>query len=108
MTPVSIQPMHDRVLIKRVEAKDTTTSGLIIPESAKEKPNVGMVIAVGPGRYHKMIHPVSGLDNFVRVHGLVKPGDKVLFGKYSGQDFEYEGEKYLFALEQEILGVFES
>lgn len=104
MTPVSIQPMHDRVLIKREEPKETTASGLIIPENAKEKANVGIVVAVGPGR----MFPTENGHVFVRHHLQVKAGDKVLFGKYSGQDFEYEGEKYLFALEQEILGVFES
>lgn len=97
MTPVYIQPMHNRVLLKRADPKRTTDSGLIIPENAKEKPHIGVVIAVGPGQYYKG----------VRFPLTVKSGDAVLFGKYSGQDFEFEGEKYLFVVEQEILGVFE-
>lgn len=97
MTPILIQPMHNRVLVKRADPKETTTSGLIIPESAKEKPHMGVVIAAGPGQYHKGVRfPLS-----------VKAGDAILFGKFSGQDFEYGGEKYLFLVEQEILGVFE-
>ena len=97
MTPVYITPIHNRVLLKRVEGKVTTDSGLIIPENAKEKPQIAVVIAVGPGQYF----------NGKRIPLAVKPQDVVLFGKYSGQDFEYGGEKYLFALEQELLGVLE-
>lgn len=92
-----IHPIHDRVLLKRIAEKEVTEGGIIIPQTAKEKAHIAVVVAVGPG------HMVDG----VRVKPLVKKGDVVAFGKYSGQDFDFDGETYLFVLEQEILGVFE-
>lgn len=93
-----ILPMNDRVLVHRDPPEDTTKSGIVIPDIAKEKLNRGTVIAVGPGKV---------LDSGRRVEPLVKTGDRVLFGKYSGSEFESEGEQRLFLTSEEILGVIE-
>jgi chaperonin GroES len=91
--PVNITPLHDRVLVKRIEEKETVKGGIIIPDTAKEKPQEGEVIAVGSGRREK--GETVPLD--------VKAGDRVLFGKYSGTDIKIEDEEYLILKEEEIL-----
>jgi chaperonin GroES len=90
---VNLTPLHDRVIVKRIEEKETVKGGIIIPDSAKEKPQEGEVIAVGAGRREK--GELIPLD--------VKPGDRVLFGKYGGTEIKLEGEEYLILREEEIL-----
>jgi len=90
---VNLTPLHDRVIVKRIEEKETIKGGIIIPDSAKEKPQEGEVIAVGPGKREK--GELIALD--------VKPGDRVLFGKYSGTEIKLEGEEVLILREEEIL-----
>ena len=93
---MKIRPLGDRVLIKRVAEEEKTKGGIIIPDTAKEKPQEGKVIAVGKGKRNED-GKVTPLD--------VKEGDTVLFGKYSGQEIKLEGEEYLIMREEEILGV---
>jgi chaperonin GroES len=90
---VNITPLHDRVLVRRLEEKETVKGGIIIPDTAKEKPQEGEVIAVGSGRREK--GELIPLD--------VKAGDRILFGKYSGNDIKIEDEEYLILKEDEIL-----
>jgi chaperonin GroES len=90
---VNITPLHDRVLVRRLEEKETVKGGIIIPDSAKEKPQEGEVIAVGAGRREK--GELIPLD--------VKPGDRILFGKYSGSDIKIDDEEYMILKEDEIL-----
>ena len=90
---VNITPLHDRVLVRRLEEKETVKGGIIIPDTAKEKPQEGEVIAVGNGRREK--GELIPLD--------VKPGDRILFGKYSGNDIKIDDEEYLILKEDEIL-----
>ena len=97
-TKVRIRPLHDRVIVKRIEEGDQKVGGIIIPDTAKEKPQQGEVIAVGKGKVEKD-GKVIPLD--------VKPGDTVLFGKYSGQEIKLDGEEYLIMREEEILGIVE-
>jgi chaperonin GroES len=93
---VDFVPLHDRILVRRVEEEEKTRGGLIIPETAKEKPQEGEVLAVGKGRI-KEDGKVLPLD--------VKPGDRILFGKFSGSDIVLEGEEYLIMREEEVLGL---
>lgn len=95
---MSIRPLHDRVVVKRVEAEETTASGIVLPGSATEKPDVGEVLAVGEGRRNKAGERVA-LD--------VKVGDKVIFGKYSGQTVKVDGEELLVMREEDIFGIVE-
>ena len=95
-TSVKIRPLHDRVIVSRIEEGEQKVGGIIIPDSAKEKPQQGKVIAVGKGKAEKD-GKVTPLD--------VKEGDTVLFGKYSGQEISMDGETYLIMREEEILGV---
>jgi chaperonin GroES len=90
---VNLTPLHDRVIVKRIEEKETVKGGIIIPDSAKEKPQEGEVVAVGGGKREK--GELIPLD--------VKPGDRVLFGKYSGTEIKLEGEELLILREEEIL-----
>ena len=90
---VNLTPLHDRVIVKRIEEKETVKGGIIIPDSAKEKPMEGEIIAVGPGKREK--GELVALD--------VKPGDRVLFGKYSGSEIKIDGEELLILREEEIL-----
>ncbi|MBZ5696921.1 MAG: co-chaperone GroES [Acidobacteriia bacterium] len=90
---VQVTPLHDRVLIKRIEEKETVKGGIIIPDTAKEKPQEGEVIAVGAGK----------IEKGVRVALDVKAGDRVLFGKYSGTDIKVDDVDYLILREDEIL-----
>ncbi len=93
----SITPLHDRVILKRIEdTQNQTAGGLFIPDSAKEKPQEGEVIAAGEGKY-KEDGTRQSLD--------VKKGDRVLFGKYSGSEIKLDGEEYLIMREDEILGI---
>ncbi|MCI5151001.1 MAG: co-chaperone GroES [Candidatus Electrothrix sp. MAN1_4] len=95
---MNIRPLNDRILVKRLEQEETTAGGIIIPDSAKEKPAEGEVIAVGPGKMN---------DAGERVAVDVKPGDKVLFSKYGGTDVKFDGQDYLIMREDDILGVIE-
>ena len=91
--PVNVTPLHDRVLVKRIEEKETAKGGIIIPDTAKEKPQEGEVIAAGAGK----------IEKGERVPLDVKAGDRVLFGKYSGTDIKIEDQEYLILREEEIL-----
>jgi len=91
---VNITPLHDRVLVRRLEEKETVKGGIIIPDSAKEKPQEGEVIAVGAGKLNEKGDRIA-LD--------VKAGDRILFGKYSGNDIKIDDEEYLILKEDEIL-----
>ena len=93
---MSIRPLHDRVLIQRVKEEEKTKGGIIIPDSAKEKPQQGKVVAVGKGKV-KDDGKVSPLD--------VQQGDTILFGKYSGQEIKVDGKEYLIMREDEVLAV---
>ena len=90
---LNVTPLHDRILVTRLEAKEVAKSGIIIPDTAKEKPQEGEVIAVGNGRREK--GELIPLD--------VKPGDRILFGKYSGNDITIDDEEYMILKEDEIL-----
>jgi chaperonin GroES len=92
-----IRPLHDRALVRRIEESETRIGGIIIPDSAKEKPQQGEVMAVGNGKM---------LEDGQRAPMAVQAGDRILFGKYSGSDIKVEGEEYLVVREDEILGVF--
>ena len=93
---MKLKPLHDRVLIKRIEGTETTKGGIIIPDAAKEKPQEGEVVAVGAGKR----------DDEGKIHPLeVKAGDRVLFGKYSGSEVKIEGEEFVILREDEILGI---
>ncbi len=96
---VKVRPLHDRLIIERIEETEQMVGGIIIPDTAKEKPQQGKVIAVGKGKV-KDDGTVSPLD--------VQAGDKVLFGKYSGQEIKLDGDEFLIMREDEILGVVES
>jgi chaperonin GroES len=95
---MKIRPLHDRIVLKRVEEETKTTGGLFIPDSAKEKPARGVVIAVGEGKRDKDGKRVA-LD--------VKKGDEVLFGKYAGTELKLDGEEHIVLREEEILAVIE-
>lgn len=95
---VSIKPLEDRVVIKVVEAEQTTASGLVIPDTAKEKPQEGEVVAVGEGRFD---------DKGQRVPMDVKLGDKVVFSKYGGTELSYAGQDYLILGSRDILAVID-
>ncbi|MDA3971702.1 MAG: co-chaperone GroES [Desulfobulbaceae bacterium] len=96
---MKIRPLNDRILVKRIESETTTSGGIIIPDSAKEKPAEGKIIAVGAGRLN---------DKGERVALEVKVGDAVLFSKYGGTDVKIDGEEYLIMREDDILGVVEA
>jgi chaperonin GroES len=95
---MGLRPLHDRVVIQRLEEGETRRGGIIIPDSAKEKPQQGSVIAVGNGKL---------LENGERMAPEVKAGDRILFGKYSGSEIKLDGHEYLILKEDEILGVVE-
>ena len=96
---MQIRPLHDRVIIKRLEAETTTAFGIVIPDSAGEKPDQGEVIAVGPGKRD---------DNGKQITLDVKVGDRVLFGKYAGQTVKVDGEELLVMREEDIMGIVEA
>jgi chaperonin GroES len=95
---MKFRPLHDRVVVRRLDAEEKTAGGIIIPDTAKEKPMEGEVIAVGPGARDEQGHLVA-LD--------VKSGDRVLFGKWSGTEVKIEGEDLLIMKESDIMGVIE-
>ena len=95
---VSIKPLEDRIVVKTLEAETTTASGLVIPDSAKEKPQEGEVLAIGPGRID---------DNGQRVPLDVKVGDKVIYSKYGGTEVKYHGEEYLVLSARDVLAIIE-
>jgi chaperonin GroES len=91
---VAVTPLHDRILVKRIEEKETVKGGIIVPDTAKEKPQEGEVIAVGAGKLHEG----------KRIPLDVEVGDRVLFGKYSGTEIKIEDEEYLILREDDVLG----
>jgi len=93
----TIRPLHDRIIVKRLDEQEQMRGGIIIPDTAKEKPQQGEVIAAGEGKFR---------DDGTRQPLDVKAGDRVLFGKYSGSEVTIDGEEYLITREDEILGVF--
>jgi chaperonin GroES len=93
---MKVKPLQDRILIKRVEEETKTKGGIIIPDTAKEKPQEGLVVAVGPGKV---------TDTGKRVTPEVKAGDRILFGKYSGTDIKVDGVEHLILREDDILAV---
>ena len=95
---MKIRPLHDRVIVKRLEEERKTASGIVIPDTAAEKPDTGEVIAVGNGKILEdgKVRPIA-----------VKSGDKILFGKYSGQTVKVDGIEYLVIREEDIMGVIE-
>jgi chaperonin GroES len=95
---MKIRPLHDRILIKRQEEKETRKGGIIIPDSAKEKPQEGKVIAVGNGKVN---------DEGKKIPLDVKTGDKILFGKYSGSEVTLDNEEYLILREEDVLCILE-
>jgi chaperonin GroES len=95
---MNLRPLHDRILIKRIEEKETVKGGIIIPDTAKEKPQEGEVVAVGNGKKEKDGKLVP-LD--------VKAGDRILFGKYSGAEIKMDNQEYLILREEEVLGILE-
>jgi chaperonin GroES len=97
-TKVAIRPLEDRILVQANEAETTTASGLVIPDTAKEKPQEGTVLAVGPGRFD---------DNGKRVPVDVKVGDTVIYSKYGGTEVKYQGEEYLLLSARDVLAVIE-
>jgi chaperonin GroES len=96
---MQVRPLHDRVLVKRVEEKEVVKGGIIIPDTAKEKPMEGEVVAVGDGKI---------LDDGKRVALDVKPGNRVLFGKYAGTEIKIEDQDYVIMREEEILAIIET
>jgi chaperonin GroES len=97
-TKVAIKPLEDRIVVQAVEAETTTASGIVIPDTAKEKPQEGIVLAVGPGRF----------EDGARVPLDVKVGDKVLYSKYGGTEVKYAGEEYLVLSARDVLAVIEN
>jgi len=95
---VNIRPLHDRVIVRRIEEGEQVRGGIIIPDTAKEKPQEGEVVAVGEGKYR---------DDGTRQALDVKAGDRVLFGKYSGSEIKLDGEELLIMREDEILGIIQ-
>jgi len=95
---MQFRPLHDRVVVRRIDAEQKTSGGIIIPDTAKEKPQQGEVIAVGPG----------ARDDTGKVHPLdIRPGDRILFGKWSGTEVKIDGEELLIMKESDILGVLD-
>lgn len=95
---MKIRPLHDRILVKRKEEKEVKKGGIIIPDTAKEKPQEGKIIAVGKGKVN---------DDGKAIPLQVKVGDRILFGKYSGSEIKLNGEEHLIMREEDILGVIE-
>ena len=93
---MKLKPLDDRIVIKQLEAEEKTTGGIILPEAAKEKPQIGKVVAIGPGKL---------LDSGKRSKMNVKKNDEVIYAKYMGSDVEIEGETYVILRESDVLGV---
>lgn len=96
---MKVTPLHDRIVVSRIEAEEKTAGGIIIPDTAKEKPQEGIIIAVGPGRWDEDGNRVA-LD--------VKAGDRVLFAKWAGTEIKLDGQEHMIMKEDDILGVIES
>jgi len=94
---VNIKPLEDRILVQPLDAEQTTASGLVIPDTAKEKPQEGEVIAVGPGRFNE--------DGDERIPMDVKVGDKVIYSKYGGTEVKYSGEEFLILSARDVLAI---
>ena len=97
-TKVAIKPLDDRIVVQASEAETTTASGLVIPDTAKEKPQEGTVVAVGPGKF----------EDGVRVPMDISVGDKVLYSKYGGTEVKYSGEEYLVLSSRDVLAIIEA
>ena len=95
---MKIKPLQDRIVIKRIEEEEKTKGGIIIPDSAKEKPQEGRVVAIGDGKM---------LESGQKAPLTVKPGDKILFGKYSGTEIKIDGEEHLIMREDDVLAIVE-
>ena len=95
---MTVRPLHDRIIVQRIDEGEQKVGGIIIPDSAKEKPQQGTVIAVGNGKVN---------DDGKRIPLDVKAGDRILFGKYAGQEIKLDGEEYLIMKEDEVLAVIE-
>ena len=95
---MKLRPLHDRVIVKRLEQETKTASGIVIPDNAAEKPDQGEVLAVGPGKRNEK-------GDFVALN--IKVGDRVLFGKYSGSEIQVEGDEHLIIREEDVLAVLE-
>jgi chaperonin GroES len=93
---MKVRPLHDRILLKRIEEKESVKGGIIIPDTAKEKPQEAVVVAVGNGKI---------LENGTKLKLEVKEGDHILFGKYSGSEIKVDGEEYLIVREDDVLGI---
>ena len=94
---VNIKPLEDRIVVKQLDAEQTTASGLVIPDTAKEKPQEGEVVAVGPGRFNE--------DGDERIPMDISVGDKVIYSKYGGTEIKYAGEEYLILSARDVLAV---
>lgn len=94
---VSIKPLEDRIVVKGIEAQQTTASGLVIPDTAKEKPQEGEVVAVGPGRFND--------DGDERVPMDISVGDRVIYSKYGGTEIKHDGEEYLILSARDVLAI---
>ena len=97
---MNVRPLADRILVRRIEEKETVRGGIIIPDTAKEKPQEGEVVAVGPGRLAE--------DGKSRIAMEVKKGDRILIGKYSGTDVKIDGVEYTILREDDVLGILAS
>ncbi|MCK4276895.1 MAG: co-chaperone GroES [Phycisphaerae bacterium] len=95
---MAVRPLEDRVLIKQSQAEQTTAGGIVLPDTAKEKPQQGKVVAVGPGKV---------LDDGTRAKMSVKKGDKILYGKYSGTEIKIDGDDHVILRESDVLGIIQ-
>jgi chaperonin GroES len=95
---MKLKPLDDRIIIKQSEAEEKTAGGIILPDAAQEKPQIGKVVAVGPGKL---------LDDGKRAKMSVKNKDEVIYGKYSGSEVEYDSDKYVILRESDVLGIVE-
>lgn len=98
MAKIKVRPLDDRIVVEQSEAEETTAGGIVLPDSAKEKPQRGKIVAVGPGRL---------LDSGERGKLSVKAGDEVFYGKYAGTDIEIGGDKYVILSESDVLAVID-
>ncbi len=98
-TKIKLHPLHDRILVKRIEEEEARRGGIIIPDTAKEKPQEGKIVAVGKGKV---------TEDGTKTPLDVKAGDRILFGKYSGSEVKLDGEEYLIMKEEDVLGVLGS
>jgi len=95
---MNLKPLDDRIVIKQSDAEEKTAGGIILPDAAQEKPQIGKVVAVGPGKL---------LDDGKRAKMSVKKKDEVIYGKYSGSEIEYDSDKYVILRESDVLGIVE-